>query len=227
MTIYSATIARFNFEYALQDVALLLKHHDSLHGGAPGRPRRELEVFKRSAVILTVTAWESYIEHTFRTEFGKHLEAATSPAELESAFSAAADQWLQSKDARRPRELSRWTGEGWKSVVRSRFEDEVASLNTPDSKRVQKLSTRYLGVDVVKSWVWQRTSSGSAAERLDKLIALRGKLVHRGRELFNLQESVRRSDVVSGSRLVRKLVECTDKSLGIAPTEYPIPDPLG
>lgn len=213
----TATVARFNFEYAIGDVRVLMQFHDQRTGGSRGRPERELEVLKRSALILVVTAWESYVEDTLRDQFQERLESAKSPAAVSSAFNAAADTWLQSAEAKPPR-LADWTGRKWKARLVSRLEEEIELLNTPDSARVRRLSKRYLALDVTSAWIWQNTTSESACDRLDALIALRGQLVHRGRELFERRQSVKKSDVLNGRALVNHLVRCTDVALGVAPS---------
>lgn len=216
MNIVTATQARFNFDYAIGDVTLLLRHHDEATGKKRGRPSRELEVLKRSAVILAITAWESYVEDTLREEFQKRLQAAVSPRGVESAFNRAADEWLRSTPTK-PAEVMSWSGDGWKAIIKERFEQDVASLNTPGSRQVRKLSKRYLAKDITAAWTWRRTSAERAAERLDKLIQLRGSLTHRGRELFETQQAVRKKDALEGRRLVSRLVECTDRELGVQP----------
>lgn len=212
----TATTARFNFEHAIEDVSLLLRQHDDLTGRKGGRPRRELEVLKRSALILVVTAWESYIEDTLREQFMQRLNAATLPSDLRAAFNATAEKWLNSKNPT-PIALAEWTGERWKELVRAQFDQQVEGLNTPGSKQVAKLSRLYLGLDVVEHWVWAGTTSASASKKLDDMIQLRGALVHRGRELFDKRQPVRKTDVIRGLELVTKLVECTDRALGVAP----------
>jgi len=88
----TGTAARFNLELALKDVSLLLRHHDQANDSRAGRPDRSLEVFKRSALILTLTAWESYIEDTITNEFLKRLNNAASPRDISSAFNHYADK---------------------------------------------------------------------------------------------------------------------------------------
>jgi hypothetical protein len=63
-SIGTISCARMNFNEARGDAVTLLKIHDQATGGKSGRPKPELEALKRSALILAVTAWESFVEDT-------------------------------------------------------------------------------------------------------------------------------------------------------------------
>lgn len=210
------TGARLNFEFALGDVKILLGLHDSKTKRSKGRPARDLEVFKRAGVILAVTAWETFIEDTLRDQFGDRLRDAQSPQDIQSTFNAVAQSWLE-RDELKPPDVAAWTLNGWKTVLGNKLEDDLSALNTPNSKNIRKLYKRYLGEDITQSWRWKRVSSSGACKKLDDLIFLRGKLVHRGRELFEEKASVRRGDVVNATGLLEKLVDRTEEKLGIAP----------
>ena len=52
------TAARGNFDWVLtEDVNALLAAHDAHITGKNGRPKLDLEVFKRAALIMIVTGW--------------------------------------------------------------------------------------------------------------------------------------------------------------------------
>lgn len=211
--------ARASFEHALIDVDILLGYGDERFLGPHNRPDRDLGVLRRAGVILVVTAWESYIEDTLRHEFGKRLNDAATPGDMESAFNKVANWWLSSEKnplALVPN-LSDWTGLGWKDLLRTRLESELDALNTPSSGTIAALSKAYLGEDVTSHWRWRGTSTASACARLDRLIRLRGRLVHHGKDLFERRQSARRADVVEGRDLVGRLAQSTDSALGIAP----------
>ncbi len=199
----------------MTDVTILLRLHDRATGGARGRPPRELEVFKRAGIILAVTAWESYVEDALRLAFAHRLKAAEQPSDVESAFVSTAEGWLGSQGKRpKPTELATWTGKKWKNMIRAAFDRDVSSLNTPDARNIRKLSRTYVGTDITEHWRWRRVSPASAAERLRHLIDLRGRLVHRGRDLFERRQAARRRDLTGAMALVRRLVVCTNRALG-------------
>jgi hypothetical protein len=203
----------------MEDVTILLRLHDRATGGARGRPPRVLEVFKRAGVILAVTAWESYIEDALRRVFTHRLNMAKDPSEVASAFASAAQGWLSSQDKRpKPTELAAWTGKKWKKMIRDAFERDITDLNTPDARNIRRLSRTYIGTDITEHWRWRRVSSDSAAAKLRLLIDLRGRLVHRGRDLFESRQAARRLDLTSAIGLVRRLVVCTSRVLAHAQT---------
>jgi hypothetical protein len=219
----TATEARFTFERSMRDVALLMRLHDERIQGV-GRPATDLYALKKSAVILAVTAWETYVEDTVLERFASRLAKATTAADVESTFNSVAHGWLQAfhDDGKsvQPTDLVAWSGDGWRTMLQERADVEVRDLNTPNTRNVRHLTKRYLDIDITKSWRWQRTDPGQAQRRLDDLIRLRGQLVHRGRRLFAVSHGVSKRDVTRGITTVEQLVRCTDETLGVAPQHY-------
>jgi hypothetical protein len=221
--ILQATTARWDFTAARNDAITLLTIHDQETGGKSGRPEPRLEALKRSALILAVTAWESFVEDTLRKELDKLLKTTADPFTISSIFNGIAHQWLESarRGDKKPPDLMQWTGDKWKDAVRQSLSKSLESFNTPNSKNTARLFERYLGVDITKKWTWQRVSSVTAQKQLDALIKLRGRVVHRGKTLLTSlpqAKDVRRRDVVKALNLVFNLVDATEHALGIAPT---------
>lgn len=211
------TAARGNLEVALKDVSLLIVQHDVVRREQAGHDRR-LEVFKRSAVILTVTAWESYIEDTLASQFSQRLGDARSPADMRPVFNYIARRWMGQR-ANKPPDLIDCTGENWKSVMRSYFQKDLGDLHTPSSRYIEGLSQRYLGMNLVERWKWRGTSSQQASQRLYELIELRGRLVHRSQKVFDQRHGAKKADAVKGRDLILRLAQCTDEALGVAPSK--------
>jgi hypothetical protein len=203
-----------NFTFAMEDVKRLMAIHDAQRPPKAGRPSRQLEVFKRAAIILTVTAWESFIEETIQACTESKLAKATSPFDIQSTFNSVAEEWLGNNP--KPPELIKWVGQGWKSIIEEKLKKDLAKLNSPTSEQVRALSKRYLNIDITAHWGWQAMSPKTAAARLDEVIKLRGALVHKGPALFGTS-SVSRNNVNQASGLITKLVECTERTLGTAP----------
>lgn len=179
-----------------------------------------LEVLKRAGLVLAVTAWETFIEDTLEEQFEKRLSLAKTPKDIESTFNSVAEAWLQRAQQQRapvkPPDLEKWTLDGWKGIIREKFEKDLAELNTPSSSNVRELFKRYLAInDLTQSWRWRGVSSTKACKKLDDLIRLRGRLVHRGRALFASKASVRRGEVVDAVELLERLVEKTEAKLGV------------
>lgn len=208
------SLARANFGFAMDDVSRLLRLHDAETRRERGRPSRQIEVFKRAGVILSVTAWESFFEDTIRGLAERYIETAHSPSEVQTLFNSVAQAWLQ--ESPKPPELAKWTADGWKAFLRRKLDADLQALNTPNTANLKTLSKRYVRMDITAHWSWQRTSAAAAATRLDKLIRLRGELAHRGPDLF-AGASVHRKQVVDAVFLLNKLVHCTERALGTAP----------
>ncbi len=217
------TWARWNLDFALQDVRSLLNVHDSRTERRRGKPNESLEVLKRSGLILTVSAWETFVEDSLIEQMTKRLENASTPQELLSTFNSVAQAWLTpSTDKKRPKpsDLVSWTGDGWKKMIMDRLRDEVRALNTPDSKNLKPLFDKYLGLKVETAWRWCSVTADDACRKLDTLIALRGNVVHRSKSILPEKSSVRvrRAQLVDAMVLVQNLAQSTEKAMSVAPT---------
>jgi len=203
-----------NFDFAMYDVDRLLLLHDSERT----RPKdsRRVEVFMRAAVILSVTAWETFIEDTIKSAAEKRVSEAATPDDISTTFNSVAHSWIETNPKLNPPLLKSWVGDGWKALIYERLETEMGALNTPNSENVRRLSKRYLAIDLTSKWLWRATSADAAQKRLDDFIRLRGGLVHRGQRVFE-DAPVKRKHVVDGVSLLRKLVRCTERALGVGP----------
>jgi hypothetical protein len=208
------SLHQVNFSAAIQDVDTLLSLHDKL-GPQRDRPLAALEVLKRSAIILTVTAWEAFVEDAIRVSFEQRISKATCPKDVNGTFCAIASGWLNSSP--KPLDLPRWTGDGWKEILKERCMEEIKDLNTPNSDNIRRLSKRYLGWDITSSWKWGAVTPSSACRRLDKLIQRRGELVHCGKKFFEKRTGVRRKEAGDALALVKRLVACSSRALAQAP----------
>lgn len=200
-----------NFKFAMNDVQVLLQLHDKETERLRGRPDRSLEVFKRAAVILSITAWETFIEDTIRSVAINRIQNASSPRDIQGTFNSVAANWLQEEAPKAP-DLVKWAGEGWKSMIIERLNKQISDLNTPNADNIKQLALRYLGLDITASWKWKATSNERAKNRLDELITTRGALVHRGPQML-ATAAVKRTHVTEALALLPKLAECTEKML--------------
>ncbi len=89
-----ATNASLTFETAFGDAKHLLDFYDAQRTAVPGDTER-VEVLKRAALILAVTAWESYLEDLVQEKFTPRLNEAKTPSDLGRAF--AQHTWALSK----------------------------------------------------------------------------------------------------------------------------------
>lgn len=196
-----------------KDVDLLIEIHDAISGGAAGRPKPELEVLKRAAIILIVAAWESYIEDTIIINFRRKLQKAKSPQEVHSAFKSYAARWLNPDFNQggkpSPQGLEEWTNRGWKALLEKRCEEEITELNTPNSKNVSQLLRRYLNISPSNQWKWHKNDAKYVCQRLDALISLRGEISHR----MKASKSVRLEQVREAKELVGRIADQIEKAI--------------
>ena len=221
--IIDETRARTDFSAARSQAITLIAIHDQRTGGGTGRPPQELEALKRSSLILTVTAWESFVEDTATSVLESRLTAAKTPKELQSTFNSVADEWLD--PVRSPKrhgpDLSLWAADAWKARIRESLHRTLDSFHTPNTENTNRLFKRYLNVSIMDKWSWQAVSATKAEAQLNALIRLRGEVVHRGKTLHPLSQrvaDVRRSTVVSALNLTYHLVATTEEALGVAPS---------
>ncbi|MFZ3560792.1 HEPN domain-containing protein [Streptomyces sp. BH055] len=161
-----ASKAREQMATALDDVETLA----NAGRGIPNGPA------VRSALVLLCTALEAYVEDVT-------VEAVESIVALPSVTPDRLPKPLHHWIAERVKTKNPWdlAGGGWKSYTVECVQSRVDSLNTPDSKNVNELLERTLGLKNALGQVsWQKMSSSEIAERLDLLITIRGNAVHRG-----------------------------------------------
>jgi HEPN superfamily RiboL-PSP-like protein len=201
----------------LTDPRKLLEWHDEARG-ASGRPKRDLEVLKRAAVILAVTSWETFIEDVLRWTLEDRLRMATNPRELLRAFSdVARERMKRGNDLDDHHEhLAEWSVDKWKDVVQGALKQDLDRFHNPNSAKSRRMYKKYLEVDVTAKWNWRGVTSQRACEQLDALLRLRGKLTHSasGKGLFfEPKAAVRLEDAAKAITLVERLGQCTLMSL--------------
>jgi hypothetical protein len=135
-----------HLQQVLQDAFELEDAHRRLSTGAPGR-QRGLASLNRAAVVLSVAAWESYIEELMRDS----LQALLPPGGPVGAWPALSAYVLSL----------------------------LGQFNTPDTKRVDILIQRCLGIPNVSTfWGWQNCTSAQAITRLEKALIHRHEIAH-------------------------------------------------
>lgn len=224
------TRARTDFNAARDYAISLIAIHDSLTGGAAGRPPIQLEALKRSALILAVTAWESFIEDTVQQQLEIKLAATSIPSQIQSIFNSAAQEWLEPEGLKRVGpHLAYWTGDSWKQVILDSLKSKLDRFHTPNTTNVDALFKRFLSqVSISSCWAWQNSTSATAIKNLNELIKTRGRAVHRGMTLHPMSQqepTMKRATVIKALNLIYNLVDSTEKKLGIEPKYFPLPPP--
>jgi hypothetical protein len=208
-----ATEARASFEENWQTIRELVpKRGERGKGSHAMRAARN-----KAALVFCITAWEAYVEDLVREGTDYLALNCNSFSDLprdvrktlERAVTPLANQGGRTPSGRRPADLA---DDGWRRVLPELaiVATEGSGFNTPNSKHVAELFTKWCGVDVTAHWSWQRFPKPSAAERLDESIGLRGDIVHRGRKPEGLNKFWIET---YGEHNIRRLVERTDAAL--------------
>jgi len=209
--------ATVNFSLAVREIYNLLDYYSGLQENQRQNTRKS-EVFKRSSVILVVTAWESYIEDMLGLHINHKLDVAKSPADISKAFNTVASDWYiailnKYDDHPKPKDFIKWTGDNWKKIIQERLQKDLFSLNTPKSENISDLSKRYLGVDITQQWNIEKTSSLQVSKRLDQIITLRGEITHRIVNYFEARSSIAQNDLLGNVNFVERLAKRTEDVL--------------
>jgi hypothetical protein len=165
----------------LEEVDRLLKIHRKMSGKKPGY-KHNVEVLNKSAVVLLVACWESFVEDLTETAFSTLLRRLKKHDRFSKKVLVGAAQPLkESKD-----EMSVWklAGDGWRQILKdhkaSLFERYTGKLNTPRPEQVDALYEALIGIKSISSyWHWKGTSSDNAKDKLNQLVELRGSIAHR------------------------------------------------
>ena len=209
------SLIRQHFDISLRDIDTLITLFDQLTIDQSGRPDIKLEVLKRAAIILLVTAFESFIEQAVVSAFERKLDEAHQPNDMLPTFDSLAESWTSRLSSRRikPRELAQFAGNGWKTLLLEMCREEVRAFNSPKFGNIDRLFRKYLSVtaeEILKppgyNRVWVRTN-------LDILISYRGHLVHEGKLALSPSRGVPRSKVLKSRNFVCGCVDSIQKHL--------------
>jgi hypothetical protein len=209
-----STAAYDGFSASIRDADQLFDFYEKERLANHPHVPEGIEVLKRAALILAVTAWETFLEDLLKEKFLPKLMAATTPADVAGVFNSVAAKWLTGDKAKLHSTMMNWTGEGWKKYVESYFAERVASLNTPNSYNCTKLLGLFLDVDLTAHWKWRGYNYLTASKRLDGLIATRGRVTHVARKAntsIPTKHLLSRQDVQSYLLFVKELTAATDK----------------
>ena len=200
--------AAASYAESSKDIEQLLSFHTQLGGTGPGR-RWYVGVLNKSAIVLLCAVWEAYCEDLADEALRHILAASSDPSKLPKIL-----QKRVAKELREDRnELSPWklAGDSWKGHVQGRLTDlrhrRNFDWNSPRASNVEKLFEEVVGIPkVTDAWYWRRTAKHTAIERLEKFVALRGDIAHRGSPTVVLE----RATVQRAVNLVNLLVAKTD-----------------
>jgi len=205
------TEAFLTFEAAFADAKHLLAIHDAQQKA--GATTERIEVLKRASVILAVTAWETYLEDLLLEEFTPLLSSAENPADLPNAFDEVAKRWLKNPGSLTATGLTSWAGDRWKEHIKTFFDSQIRSLNTPNSKNVRRLFTEFLNIDLETVWKWPGHDFDSACKRLDDIVSKRGAFTHVARTRSSsvpAKHALSRQQLLSCLKFFEEIASTTD-----------------
>jgi hypothetical protein len=197
------------------DIDRIFEIHNLLRAGQRGIGRQRLEVVNKAAVVLVTAFWEAFCED-LATEAVSHLaEHAKSPQDLPLGLRKRIARDL-TKDRH---ELAIWqlADDGWRSLLKGRLgelqEERDWKLNTPKAERIDWFFQSALGlVHISDSWRWPGMSAEGARDKLDRYIALRGEIAHRGAAA----KPVSKTTVKNYYNHVSHLASCTGSAINLA-----------
>jgi len=163
------------------EVNRLLEIHKQLAGNSPGR-KHKVEVLNKSAIVLLVACWESFIEDLAGAAFEAMMTSAADPSVFPNDVLTLSSKALRTDSD--TRKVWRLAGIGWKTVLADHkteiLKEYVGKLNTPKPKQIDGLFSSLTGISSLSAtWTWHKSSAAQAVEKLTKLVELRGSIAHR------------------------------------------------
>jgi len=155
--------------------------HEATSSPGPGRRHAHVQVLNKSAIVLTVACWESYIEGLAIQAFDFLLKSARNPSTFPDKVLTVASRDLRSDhDARKIWVLA---GDGWRAILEGHkaavLKEFVGGLNTPRPKQVDAMFECLLGMHSLSTlWRWRGMPNNRAKDQLEDLITLRGEIAH-------------------------------------------------
>lgn len=176
----------------LDEVNRLLEIHTKMSGRGPGY-KHNVEVLNKSAIILLVACWESFIEDLAEAAFSILL----SRAKKHNIFPVRVlrEVAIGLKEDKDTRSIWKLAGNGWKTVLKNHkvalFHKYIGKFNTPRTSQVDSLYESLLGIKSISScWRWQRISVNRARKKMKDLIELRGSIAHRVKASRRIRKEV-------------------------------------
>ena len=142
------------------------------------------EVLKRAGLVMAVTAWETYVEDRLNKAVETRLKVLS--------------------------------GSPVGKFVSGKLAEELKRLNNPTAYKIKRLFIDFLNIDVTEGWKWANSEPASSRRALDSLLSKRGDAVHRAKPQNGgapAPHLVKRDDLEKAIRLIKNLVESTERSL--------------
>lgn len=194
-------------------VSRLTEIHEHLTGRTRGR-KHGVEVLNKSAIVLLVACWESFIEQLAVNAFDAIYKSAKVPDVFPiRVLVIAGSELRESQDAT---QIWKLAGNGWRQVLaahRQRVLDKyVGKLNTPKPQQINDLFLDLIGIkNITKCWMYPGASHSKAENRVTALVTLRGDIAHK----VQTATPVKKADVEQFTRLIARLAGLTSNYVGL------------
>lgn len=160
------------FRYNLNDVHRLIEAYNELK--PLGQGRRGLGHITRSSIVTLCACWEQYIEDLIIGCVEMLRDNAQLPSDLPLQVQRTLSQHVKNaKHELKPLELA---GRGWKDLYLAYAKQDVGSLHSPKSAKIDQLMQNYLGTSDPIYDAWTCGKAG-----LDAFVNARNNIAHLGR----------------------------------------------
>jgi len=158
------------------EVKRLVAIHGQLTGIGPGR-RHDVQVLNKSAVLLVVASWESFIEALILSSAQFLSENAETIADIPDKTKLCISNRLK----RENHDNAIWAlaGLGWKEQILAEAKDRTSRLHTPKATNIDELFMSIIGLPKLSShWHWPGAKHENVSARLSMLLDLRHEIAH-------------------------------------------------
>ena len=187
----------------LIEINRILEIHTQIAGSGPGY-KHNVQVLNKSAVVLLLACWEAYIEDLAENCFNWMLSKANVPHVFPDHVLNTAAKEVRKND----KDVWLIANAGWKDVLKSHKEKVLkyyvvrGAFNTPNPDNIDHLFANLLGMPPLsRTWYWSGMSVVKSKQKLNKLIELRGNIVHR----LQTSRNVTKFDVSDNKEFILRL----------------------
>lgn len=194
------------------EVKKLVNIHIKVAGTAPGRKTSGVQVLNKSAIVLLVACWESYIETIVGDAFDFMLaNAPTHEVFPSSVLTKASKELRNDKDERK---IWLIADKGWETVLKNykenAFKKEIDYFHVPRPSNIDELFAKLVGLDnLSKTWTWRGQNNSDTIRTLNELIDIRGTIAHK----IKVETSITKRDVLYYLNFINNLAVSTNNSV--------------
>lgn len=199
----------------MADAHRLIEIHEECTGDEPGR-RYNYDALNRSVIILSVAAWEGFVEDLLLYATDRLSQKLSSPSGLPTTVrDAMLAHMYEVKGWKNLNQSSKETlwklaGRGWRECYTDYAKTKISLLHTPNHNNVKKLCASVIGLsDFACDWGARRWRPQDYIAHLDILLELRHRIAHGtiGEETVG---KTRAKDAISR---VERIAKWTDKTV--------------